>query len=221
MPAEDESTYSWNNEMSQKAILKLLERPWFRRIWVLQEVAAARRIIIMCGPAEMTGYTFCSGFNKLELSYEAHLDLQSLIRSVTYLIGGAIFRPKYATYSSGGASLGELIDMYHTREATKRHDKVYTLLGMSSDDLSAAGLTPNYTVPCKTLLQQLVKSVLCKEVFVGTWDEKEIAIIKSKGSILGQASSVESDSTRYDRQHVKIVFKNTPRSLEYGREWGA
>jgi hypothetical protein len=32
--AEDESTNSSNSEKSQKAILKLLERPWFRRIWV-------------------------------------------------------------------------------------------------------------------------------------------------------------------------------------------
>ena len=32
--ADDEPTYSSNNEMSQKAIFKLLERPWFRRIWV-------------------------------------------------------------------------------------------------------------------------------------------------------------------------------------------
>ena len=32
--AEGEFTNSSNNEKSQKAILKLLERPWFRRIWV-------------------------------------------------------------------------------------------------------------------------------------------------------------------------------------------
>ena len=147
--------------------------------------------------------------------------MQSLIRSVTYVMRGAIFRPKYPTSSSGGVCLGELIDMYHTREATERHDKVYALFGMSSDNLSAAGLLPNYEVPWKKLLQQLVKFLLCKEVYVETWDDKEIAVIKSKGCILGQVSSVESDSARYDRQHVTIIFKNKPRSLEYEKEWGA
>jgi hypothetical protein len=30
------------------------------------------------------------------------------------------------------------VDMYHTHKATERHDKVYALLGMSSDGPSAA-----------------------------------------------------------------------------------
>jgi hypothetical protein len=101
----------------------------------------------MCGSAEINGHTFCLGFNKLELSYKDHSDLESLIRSVTYLIRGAIFRPKYTTSLSGRLSLGELIDIYYTREATDRRDKVYALLGMSSNDPDAASLSPDYMVP--------------------------------------------------------------------------
>jgi hypothetical protein len=107
----------------------------------------------MCGSAEVNGYTLCSGLSKLELSYKAHAELHSLIRSVTYLIRGAIFRPKYTTSPSGGLSLGELMDMYHTHEATKRYDKVYALLGMSSDGPGAPGLSPDYAVPWEELLQ--------------------------------------------------------------------
>jgi hypothetical protein len=139
----------------------------------------------MYSSIEMDGYTFCSGLNKLELSYLAnHLDLQSLIRSVTYLIRGVIFRPKYVTSPLGGLSLGELIDMYYTREATKRHDKVYTLLGMSSNDANVAGLSPDYKVPWKILLQRLVEFILFKEVSIETWNKREIVVIKSKGYIL-------------------------------------
>jgi hypothetical protein len=173
----------------------------------------------MCGSAEINGYTFCLGLNKLELSYEDHSDLQGLIRSITYLIRGAIFRPKYTTIPSGGLSLGELVDMYHTRESTVPNDKVYALLGMSSDAPSAAGLSPDYTVPWKTLLQRLIKFILFEEVSVETWDKREMAVIKSKGCILGHVFSVEDDSARYDRQHVNVVFNNTPKSLEYEREY--
>jgi hypothetical protein len=174
----------------------------------------------MCGSAEVNGYTFCSGLHKPELSYKAHAKVQSLIRSVTYLIRGAIFRPKYTTSPSGGLSLGELIDMYHTHEATKRHDKIYALLGMSSDGPSAAGLSPDYTVPWKKLLQRLVEFIIFKEVLVETWDERDIAVIKGRGCILGQVSSVKSDSGRYDRQHVEIAFGNTSKSKEYEKEYG-
>ena len=110
--------------------------------------------------------------------------------------------------------------MYHTREATKRHDKIYALLGMSLEGPSAAGLLPNYQVTWKETLQQLVEFLLCKEISVETWNEREIAVIKTKGCILGRVSLVESDSTRYDRQHVTVIFQNTSTSLEYRRKWG-
>jgi hypothetical protein len=113
---------------------------------------------------------------------------------VTYLIRGAIFRPK----GSGRASqdicpLGELIDMYHTHQATLRHDKVYALLGMSSDDLSKANLSPDYKVPWKDLFEILTRFLLCKEISVEASPDKEIAVIKSKGYILGKVSSIQSD----------------------------
>jgi len=37
--------------------------------------------------------------------------------------------------------------MFRTREATNTRDKVYALLGMSSDDPSLASLQPDYTKP--------------------------------------------------------------------------
>jgi hypothetical protein len=69
-------------------------------------------------------------------------------------------------------------------------------------------------------LQRLVEFILFKGVSVETWDDREIAVIQSKGCILGQVSSVEDDSARYDRQHLNVVFNNTPKSLEYEREYG-
>src|ERR1700709_2260818 len=115
----------------------------------------------MCGSMEIDGYAFCLGVGSLNL-YNADPDLQRLIRSVTYLIKGTIFRPGYATTKLGRSSLeiyplGELIDMFHTHEATERHDKIYALLGMSSDDLSKANLSPNYSLSWEGLFRDLVK----------------------------------------------------------------
>ncbi|KAF8847357.1 HET-domain-containing protein, partial [Acephala macrosclerotiorum] len=217
--AENESPDSLNDKTIQQAILALLQRPWFRRIWVLQEVAAARQILIMCGSTAIDGYAFCLGVNCF---YEAHRDLERSIRSITYLIRGAIFRRKHAMSEPGRASLdirplGELIDMFHTHEATKLVDKVYALLGMSSDDPSTAGLLPDYEVPWENLFKDLVKFLLCEQVYVKTWGDKERAVIKSKGCILGQVLSIEGD----DRHRVNIIFKNMPEHLGCKREWHA
>ena len=186
---------------------------------VLQEVAAARHILIMCGSTEIDGYAFFLGVESLKGFYKDLPDLQSLIPSVTYLIRGAIFRPKYATSRSGAATLdicplGELIDMYHTRKATMRRDKVYALLGMSSDDVSK--LSPNYKDPWEELLERLVKFLLGEKVSVETWVDREMAVIESKGCILGQVFLVESGNARQT-----VTFKNTPGQPRYIENRGA
>ncbi|KAF7620667.1 hypothetical protein AFLA_005969 [Aspergillus flavus NRRL3357] len=122
-PSEDKPT-DIQQEMNHTAIVRLLERPWFRRIWVLQEVHAAQDILLICGDVKIHGYTFSSGLKGLSLSLKARPDLQSLVGSIVYLMRGAIFRPG-TTSSRGTLSLGELVDMYHARAATKKHDKVH------------------------------------------------------------------------------------------------
>jgi ankyrin repeat protein len=96
------------------------------------------------------------------------------------------------------SSLGELIDMYHTHEATKVHDKVYALLGMSSDDFSKAGLSPDYGVSWEEILQRLVKYLLGEALLVETSCKREVALIKCKGFVLGKVVSVQRNSDKQD-----------------------
>lgn len=129
---EEQSKNSPLDETSRQAILTLLEREWFQRIWVLQEVAAARHILIKCGFAEIDGYAFCSGLSVLR-PFDTRPDLQALIPPVSYLIRGAVFRRKHrgdkisqpARFSLNIRPLGELVDMYHTQKATCLSGKVY------------------------------------------------------------------------------------------------
>jgi hypothetical protein len=174
----------------------------------------------MCGSMEIDGYAFCLGLKSLKLSYTSSPELQTL-PSITYLIERAGLRSKYTTdlpkrFSLNIRSLAELIDMFHTRKASDVHDKVYALLGMSSDDPDEAGLQPDYKVSWKELFQKLVKFVLSKDVSVET-DHTQRAVIKSRGCILGEVSSVWSDDT----QNVNITFtsKNAAWYLGDKMEW--
>ncbi|KAL8307078.1 hypothetical protein RB593_005799 [Gaeumannomyces tritici] len=211
---------SSNNEANQQAILRLLQRPWFQRIWVLQEVAAARHVLIKCGSTEIDGYAFCSGISALK-PCQSFPELNSLIRSVSYLITGAGFRPRYENRPAGRFSLSirplrELVDMYHRRKATDRRDKVYALLGMSSDDPDAAGLSANYEISWKDVFQKLIRVCLSDKVSISTWDKKEVAVVEAKGYVIGTITSATEDTRRNDKQHVEITWK---RALSYsGRE---
>ena len=125
----------------------------------------------MCGTAVIDGHAFYLGVTSF---YEVWPYLESSIRSIAYLIRGAILRPKHTLRPLGGASLnirplGELIDMFHTQKASILVDKVYALLGMSSDNPSSAGLLPNYEMPWEELFKDLIKFLHYKEVCVETW----------------------------------------------------
>ncbi|KAM0417158.1 hypothetical protein ACHAPT_012866 [Fusarium lateritium] len=216
--------FARNDETKEQVVLTLLRRPWFQRIWVLQEVAAARHVLIKCGPTEIDGHAFCSGLSALELSYAASPDLQALARPVMYLIRGAIFRSRSAPSQSPRftldiSPLSELVEMYHTRKATQRHDKVYALLGMSSDDPSAAGLSADYEIPWGRLFQQLINFLLSEQVSVDTWDDKEMAVIKAKGRVLGQVTSVQRDASWEDTQTVDISWRSMSAERKRGSRW--
>lgn len=176
----------------------------------------------MCGYFKINGITFVLGLTGLNLSYkgDAYSGLENIVRSITYLMRGAISRPDYVTQPHGMLSLGELIDMYHTRGATKKHDKIYALLGMSFDDSIKAALLPNYQLPWNILFERVITSILPGIHSLETWPDREIAIIQGRGYILGRIDSVDSDSSRYDRQCVQISFNTSPRSIRYKTEWG-
>ncbi|KAL8296260.1 hypothetical protein RB600_001644 [Gaeumannomyces tritici] len=178
-------TNSSNNEANQ-AVLNLLQRPWFQRIWVLQEVAAARHVLIKCGSMEVEGYAFCSGF-----------------------------RPRFENGPAGRFSLNirplsELVDMYHDRKATDRRDKVYALLGMSLDNPNAAELSANYETSWRVVFRKLIRFCLPDQVSISTWDAAEVAVVEAKGCVLGEVTSATEDATRNDRQLLEITWKRAP-----------
>jgi hypothetical protein len=94
--------------------------------------------------------------------------------------------------------------MYHARQATDCRDKVYALLGMSSDNYHSSELSPNYDIQWGTLFQQVIKLIVSDRLLISTWQDKEVAIINSKCCIIGQVSSVEGDATWSDKQIVTI-----------------
>ncbi|OJI81988.1 hypothetical protein ASPTUDRAFT_151353 [Aspergillus tubingensis CBS 134.48] len=194
--------------------VKLFERAWFRRIWVLQEVGVALHIYIMCGSAQINGYAFCEGLKRLD----RHLDCQELIGPVAFLIKGALVRPKYEPGSRGTLTIGELVGMYCYHNATEKHDKIYALLGLSADPMTPA-LTPNYVLPWNQVFKQ-VTNYIFPDCSVETWPGSDIVIIRGKGRALGHICSVQRVSD-FGQQKVKVYLNDTARSIGYESEWEA
>ncbi|KAK0668514.1 heterokaryon incompatibility protein-domain-containing protein [Cercophora samala] len=190
--APSENDDGWN-------IGELLQRPWFKRIWVVQEVAAARHIVIKCGRDEVSGQAFCAGIEivmqtwpQIYQDWEAPF-VRTLIEPTIRLMKDADRKPRHAEDVSSRFSLNigplrHLIDMYRHREATDRRDKIYALLGMCSDDPGAAGLLPDYSIAWPVLIQQLARSILklAHPVVIDAWDNRDSVMIKGRSYVLGE-----------------------------------
>jgi len=175
----------------------------------------------MCGRAQIEGQAFCLGVESLNDS-ELGPDLRRLVHSLSYLMRGAIFRSKYETRGPGPAEnfhdspLGSLVDMYHSRKATDRRDKIFALLSMSFDpDFFKSGLSPDYDIPWDELMERLVKFILGEGVLVDTSSDREVAVIQSKGCVLGYVCSVEDNFAGAGRQNMNIKFKKLTGEFEY------
>lgn len=200
--ADGQLTESSNVE----AIRTILQRSWFQRIWVLQEVAAARHVLIMCHSIEIGGDAFCAGLIALNLALKDQ-ELQSRIRSAIYLIKNAGLRPKHTAgdfdkFSLNRRSLGELVDMYHNRKAKDWRDKIYALLGMSSE--IPVELTPDYNIPWKDVFHKLIRSFTGEQAAIETWNNADFAIIKTHGRVIGTVSSISTSDAWNDTQDVGV-----------------
>jgi hypothetical protein len=121
----------------------------------------------MHGAVEIDGHAFCLGIDVLRPTLGDSLCL------VTSLIRGANFRSRHISSMQAGLSLdmcplGEFVDKYRTYKAIKSHDKIYALLGMSSDGLSVASLQPDYNPPWKEVMLSLVRFLIGKRPYIST-----------------------------------------------------
>ncbi|KAK1831507.1 heterokaryon incompatibility protein-domain-containing protein, partial [Podospora conica] len=188
----EEEGYSW--------IFPIFQRPWFQRIWVLQEVAAARHILILCGSIVVDGLALCACVDALGAKGGIQdLEMWIKVKSGLELMKDTFQSNWYAgesqQFNLAIAPLADLLDVYLPRQASDVRDKVYALLGMCSDDFCNTGLViPDYS---RTLVDFF--SLVCKHVFsvvpisVKTWGARHVAGMRTRGRVLGRVYSIQDD----------------------------
>lgn len=134
-----------------------------------------------------------SRLQQVSEALEDSQNMQSVARFIPYLIQGSPFRLPYQGRkepSDGVCSFAKLVDMFHKCEASKIHDKVYALLALSTEDMGASGLLPDYTIPFGELLERVVSMVISDKVSVNCQDSMDAAVIKTTGYVLATIQRV-------------------------------
>jgi hypothetical protein len=114
----------------------LLSRPWFQRIWILQEIANARVATVLCGKKSISASTFAQVPSLLGLQPDPHC------QAVLDIMPGV---SRQTSWWKDKRDLHTLLKKFRNSEATDKRDIVYALLGISSD--ACKKLLPDYEKP--------------------------------------------------------------------------
>ncbi|TRX92057.1 hypothetical protein FHL15_007154 [Xylaria flabelliformis] len=133
----------------------LLERPWFRRVWVLQEVASARRASLCCGRNSIPVQIFSAGISVLNAGLDRH-SMAVLELMPTY--------SRKTLRKTRHRDLCQILVDFHRSEASEPRDKIFALLGLCADQSVWEAVVPDYTqtesaLVCTTITYIMTKSL--------------------------------------------------------------
>jgi hypothetical protein len=115
---------------------------------VLQDIAVARSILILCGQKDLDGQVFYAGLHKVAAIEGSNHPVVNLIGQVnSWSARLDTHKSVQGPNSLGVARFSTLIGHYYHQEASRQQDKIYALPGMCTDDLQKADLSPDYTAP--------------------------------------------------------------------------
>ena len=158
----------WNVKMREDFI----RRPWFRRVWTLQEVVLSRKATIRCGDSEMDWTLFCTIWKD---RYEFMKNLKPEIRegrvdhieeSLAFIGLMHCFDIQQQLCGNNGSEptktlpLSEIIIRTWYRDATEAHDRIYALLGLVDINEYAGLEKPNYSQSPLELFVEVTKTAM-------------------------------------------------------------
>jgi hypothetical protein len=131
---------------------QLLRRQWFTRVWILQEVANARKATVCSGTWSIPAEIFACAPSMIREEPEPHCQpiLEIMPRS-----------SRSASWWGQKRDLYTLLRRFPASRATDERDKIYALLGMSSNPSDTHSINIDYQKPTHQVIHQAVTHLLC------------------------------------------------------------
>jgi hypothetical protein len=148
---------NWN------ALGRLMARPYWRRVWIVQEVAVAQDIVVLCGSIQTSWLFFGAAIDSLVKSFihgghgsfqmvrKLELDAVWAVRTVSKLFS----RKNNSGKQRPG--LAELLIICHNCKSSDPRDQVYGLLSLSDEPL---GIQPDYLKPEDEVFAEAIKQII-------------------------------------------------------------
>jgi hypothetical protein len=147
------------------AVVALFSRPWWQRIWVVQEVVLARNVYVLCGDMDIPFYHVVLAFTALfELPFLNAWSGGALATRIAPLTPIFNLDPRLVQSAIRGHNqdpqpLIQRINEVHSMQATEAKDHIYALLGMVSD-VDQLAIKVDYSKSCVEIFTQVAEGFL-------------------------------------------------------------
>ncbi|KAI8713752.1 HET domain-containing protein [Fusarium sp. LHS14.1] len=141
---------------------ELLEKPWFRRLWILQEVALAKRATLMAGNGRISWESFASLIHQVHRSGASQKDFSASAQAGMKAIF-EIESTRRSMQSSFAKPQGPLLSVLlatSSGECSNIRDKIFAVLALAGDydlDRDADGFGPNYHLSPQEIFKKFAK----------------------------------------------------------------
>jgi hypothetical protein len=142
----------WNDKIEKTelfALQNLIKRPWFTRIWITQEIGVAKEAILLCGKTTLDWHIFDVGYSLTLLTNEMrrYLTKEVMINGMgrlTILRRALASKDELTPRQQKLLTLPVLMNSFRKHKATDPRDKIFALYGLTSTDIGAVNLRPDY-----------------------------------------------------------------------------
>lgn len=141
--------FKFEDDETRKAIDDFFSRPYWHRVWIIQEISVASKVLVYCG-ADSTS------LGNIEIVLARTKVGEKSLRSGD-VPNFPSFRP--APVSEQTPSLVKLLISSRKSLATDKRDKVYALVGLASDGDRMVPV-PNYEQPPEDVFEQMTRLLI-------------------------------------------------------------
>ncbi|RDH29009.1 TPR-like protein [Aspergillus welwitschiae] len=141
----------------EKALQSLLEQPYWSRIWIVQELMLAKDVIFYCGTNSFTWHQLASLRQKIKTHVARHDSF-----GISKCIGSVMVAQKTLwdnlPQDDPHLPLSELLITYGRHKSSDVRDRVYALLGLSSEN----SIQADYNLSVEDIYIEVLEAI-CKE----------------------------------------------------------
>jgi hypothetical protein len=143
-----------------------IERPYWKRLWIIQEVICATDVVVHCGRYSVslaTTQSLTEMFGAASLRLDDYFTTQyhAKFRSSLQLHGPAHLRKQLTDGAQTRQPLLELLDLHKSALCTDPRDRIYALIGLSYlENSDHPGLKINYTKSISQVYRGAVQAVI-------------------------------------------------------------